>query len=239
MKQAIILAGGMGTRLRSVVADVPKPMATVAGKPFLAYLLHFAYTHGINKLVLSVGYKHELIQAYCGSAYKDMEIVYSVEDEPLGTGGAILKALSLCDAQEVYILNGDTFFDISMHDLAEQHATKRADLTIALKYLTDFDRYGTVDFDLQEKITAFREKQAMKQGYINGGIYLLHRDFLLDMELPSKFSFEQTVLERLHSNAHFYAYTGSADRYFIDIGIPEDYARVQLDFDDPRRHYRQ
>lgn len=237
MKQAIILAGGFGTRLQSVVSDVPKPMAPVAEKPFLEYLLQFAHKHGIRKSVLSVGYKHETIQDYFGAKYKDIDLEYAIETQPLGTGGGIKLALEMCEAEDVYVLNGDTFFDISMHDLAETHALNHSDLTIAVKYMQDFDRYGCIAFDKDEKIQLFEEKQARKEGFINGGIYMLKKSFLMGLDLPEKFSFEQAVMERYYEERNFYVFSGSSDRYFIDIGIPEDYERVQLDFQDNRKHY--
>lgn len=237
MKQAIILAGGFGTRLQSVVADVPKPMAPVAGKPFLAYLLQFAHKHGIKKVVLSVGYKHETIVDYFGTQYKDIQLEYAIETQPLGTGGGIKLALEKCEAENVYVINGDTFFDISMHDLEEMHLANQSDLTIAVKYMQDFDRYGCIAFDEKGKITSFEEKQKRKEGFINGGIYLLSKSFLMGLDLPEKFSFEQAVMEHYYKSRNFYVFEGSSDRYFIDIGIPEDYERVQLDFEDNRKHY--
>jgi D-glycero-alpha-D-manno-heptose 1-phosphate guanylyltransferase len=232
-KECIILAGGFGTRLQRVVADVPKPMAPVAGKPFLEYIFQYLHRNGIERVVLSVGYKHETIAAHFGGAYKDIKIAYSIEDTPLGTGGAIYKSLQLCKEESVLILNGDTFFDISIHDLYEQHTTEKNNLTIAAKHLIDFDRYGTLVLAENNQILSFREKQPMAAGLINGGVYLLKRAYLLDINLPQKFSFEQDILEKHCASDAFFAYTGSSDRYFIDIGIPEDFARAQIEFAKP------
>ena len=112
--EAIILAGGKGTRLQSVVSDVPKPMADVNGRPFLSYLLHFLSTKGVRKVVLSVGYKHEVISNYYSNCFENMSICYAIENEPLGTGGALVESLKQVTDSNVLLLNGDSFFDINL-----------------------------------------------------------------------------------------------------------------------------
>ena len=236
-KECILLAGGKGTRLQSVVADVPKPMAPVAGKPFLTYLFQYLFKHGIGKAVLSVGYKHESITNAFGNQFKDISLVYVIEKEPFGTGGGIKMALQSCESEHVFIINGDTFFDVSLMDLYNQHIENGADLTIAVKYMENFDRYGCIDFDENEKITAFNEKQPRESGFINGGIYILKKSFLNALLLPEKFSFEAAVMEAHYDKANFQVYTGSSTRYFIDIGIPKDYERAQIEFYNPKDDY--
>src|SRR5258706_8386355 len=140
IKTAIILAGGFGTRLQSVVKDLPKPMAPVAGKPFLEYLLQYLSVQGIEKSILSVGYKWETIKNYFGDSFGEMKLEYSVEKEPLGTGGAILKAVQSFNEKEFFILNGDSFFSISLPELNTRHNNKNANLSIALRSMTNFDR---------------------------------------------------------------------------------------------------
>ena len=225
--EAIVLAGGFGTRLRHVVPDVPKPMAPVCDKPFLEYILNYLSNNGITRVVLATGYKHEVIEAYFGVQYKNIEIIYSVEDTPLFTGGAIKKALHSCKGEYVYVINGDTFFDVDLASMFQFHIEQHADLTIAMKHMTDFERYGTLELE-GNKITGFREKQKTAEGYINGGIYLMRRD-LLEQIVEEKFSFESDFMEKKVNELSFAAFESNG--YFIDIGIPEDYAKAQVDLE--------
>ena len=217
--EAIILAGGLGTRLRSVVSEVPKCMAPVGGKPFLQYQLEWLSRFDISHVVLSVGYLKEVIEEFVASREWPFKVSYAVEKEPLGTGGGIRLALSRCKGKKVFVLNGDTFFNVDLNAL-----TFTAPVTLALKPMRDFDRYGAVDWD-GDLVEAFHEKAHCAEGLINGGVYAIDRT-TLDMSLfPKKFSFEQEVLEPL---ADYGLVAGVVDDgYFIDIGIPEDYARAQ------------
>ena len=217
--EAIILAGGLGTRLRSVVSEVPKCMAPVGGNPFLQYQLEWLSRFDISHVVLSVGYLKEVIEEFVASREWPFKVSYAVEKEPLGTGGGIRLALSRCKGKKVFVLNGDTFFNVDLNAL-----TFTAPVTLALKPMRDFDRYGAVDWD-GDLVEAFHEKAHCAEGLINGGVYAIDRT-TLDMSLfPKKFSFEQEVLEPL---ADYGLVAGVVDNgYFIDIGIPEDYARAQ------------
>ncbi|EIF1590915.1 nucleotidyltransferase family protein [Campylobacter coli] len=213
--QAIVLAGGLGTRLKSVVQDLPKPMAPINGKPFLAFVLEYLKKQGIAEVILSVSYKYELIQEYFKDEFEGMKIRYNVEKELLGTGGAIKDALKLVK-NEVYVVNGDTFFDIDLKKLV----LNGSKICIALKQMQNFDRYGTVNVDEQGIVTSFEEKVFKKQGLINGGIYLLKKDIFDEFSLEKKFSFEEFLQENYKS---LKIQTQIFDDYFIDIGIPEDY----------------
>ncbi|EAK2892343.1 D-glycero-D-manno-heptose 1-phosphate guanosyltransferase [Campylobacter coli] len=215
--QAIVLAGGLGTRLRSVVQDLPKPMAPINGKPFLAFVLEYLKKQGITEIILSVSYKYELIQEYFKDEFEGMKIRYNVEKELLGTGGAIKDALKLVK-NEVYVVNGDTFFDIDLKKLV----LNGSKICIALKQMQNFDRYGTVNVDEQGIVTSFEEKVFKKQGLINGGIYLLKKDIFDEFSLEKKFSFEEFLQENYKS---LKIQTQIFDDYFIDIGIPEDYIK--------------
>ncbi|WP_456426824.1 nucleotidyltransferase family protein [Desulfurobacterium sp.] len=227
VKEAIVLAGGLGTRLRKVIKDVPKPMADVNGKPFLKYLLTFLAKQKIEKVILSVGYKYEIIKNYFGKSFLGMELVYSVESEPLGTGGGIRKSLSFIDSKEVFVMNGDTFFDVDLKKLFLFHKEKSSVLSVALKPMKQFDRYGSVKLDRNKRIIGFEEKKYYESGLINGGIYLLNKDFFLSFDLGAKFSFEKDFLEKYYN---FYAFYGlEFEEYFIDIGIPEDYEKFKDD----------
>lgn len=228
--EAIILAGGFGTRLKSVVSDVPKPMAPMDedGTPFLSYLFTFLKKNGITHVVLSIGYMGDVIKQFFAKRHQDISIDYSIENTPLLTGGAIKKALSFCSDDNIFVLNGDTFFDVNLLSMQQKHQSDNADLTIAIKEKSDFDRYGTVIFDNQ-RITAFREKTYCKSGWINGGIYCMKRELLHDITLQ-RFSFEKDFMEKQISNLKIVPF--KSEGYFVDIGIPEDYylARQNLSY---------
>ena len=217
--EAIILAGGLGTRLRSVVSEVPKCMAPVDGQPFLQYVLEWLSRFDVTHVVLSVGYLKEVIFNFIDSRPWPFRISYAIETEPLGTGGGIRLALSKCEGDQVYVLNGDTFFNVDLSTLPFA-----APVTLALKPMRDFDRYGAVDWD-GDLVTGFREKQACSEGLINGGVYAVDRSQLYLALYPKKCSFEQDVLEPL-SDLDLVA-GRVQEGYFIDIGVPEDYARAQ------------
>lgn len=221
--EAIILAGGLGTRLRSVVSDIPKPMAPIDNKPFLEYLLKYLQKNGITRAILSVGYKWETIKEYFGDKFENIELIYSVEDEPLGTGGAIKKAMNHIINNDVYIINGDTFFNVDLKSLALKDNSK---LILSLKYMTNFDRYGCVESDENGFVTEFTEKGYRKSGNINGGIYLVSKNIFDKYELNQKFSFEEFM--QINSK-EIKISVKVFENYFIDIGIPEDYQKVQYE----------
>lgn len=215
-QEAIVLCGGLGTRLRSVISDVPKPMAPIKNKPFLAFVLEYLKKQNISRVVLAVSYKYEIIQEYFGNSYLGMQILYSIEKEPLGTGGAILEALNLINSDSCYVLNGDTFFDVNLDRLKLDNS----DICVALKPMKNFDRYGSVDIDNNSYISAFNEKKFTSNGLINGGVYLIKKNIFNSFNLPNKFSFEEFFQENF---LIFNAKATVFDDYFIDIGIPQDY----------------
>ncbi len=219
--EAIVLAGGFGTRLRSVVNDVPKPMANVNGKPFLQYVFDWLYEQKISRVVLAVGYKYEKIQCYFGNDYQGMELVYSIESEPLGTGGALKQAFDKCRDDFVIVTNGDTLFLVDLLELEKHY---NGCVTLVYQYCQNARRYGYIDFN-GEQIVGFREKNIEVGGYINGGVYMINRQIFINYD--GKFSFEEDVLPVLIKNGMV---TGiKSDAYFIDIGIPEDYARANCE----------
>ncbi len=223
--EAIILAGGLGTRLRSVVSDMPKCMALVSGKPFLYYVIKHLKKQGIDKFIFSLGYKHELIETWLKEQYSILNIKYSIEEEPLGTGGAIKLACGLATEKNILILNGDTLFNVDIKELFAFHKTNEADCTLSLKPMQDFDRYGVVELRDDGSIASFKEKQQYKNGLINGGVYILNRARFMQEELPQKFSFEKDYLEQYLNKRKMCGVV--QDEYFIDIGIPEDYEKAQ------------
>ena len=229
-EKALILAGGFGTRLRSVISDIPKPMADINGKPFLSYLFDYILNQGagIEELILSVGYKHERIIDYYGNKYGILNLKYAIEDKPLGTGGAIKNAINKFGGDnEILILNGDTFFNIDIKKLYEFHRNKNSALTIALKKMENSDRYGFIEIDITGKIMKFLEKGHIHvmSGFINGGIYILNKSFLDNIENSYPFSFEKDIIERYYGCGKFYGINFNG--CFIDIGVPEDYERAK------------
>lgn len=226
IQEAIILAGGFGTRLQSVVSDLPKPMAPINGRPFLAILIDKIAGQGISHVVLSVGYKWEMIRDYFGTSYHGVAISYAVEDTPLGTGGATALALEQIEGDRVFLLNGDTYFDVDLQALAYHHEEHDADITLALKTVYDQDRYGTVSY-VAPLITAFAEKQYVTEGLINGGVYCFGTDLLHRLDLGGAFSLEEELLVPMASSLRMAGLIQHT--YFIDIGIPSDYEQAQTD----------
>ena len=230
MKQdIIILAGGFGTRLLSVLKDTPKPMALISEKPFLHYLFKQVEKYGFNHIILSTGYLSESISDYFGKKLNDITIDYAIEKNPLGTGGGILNAMQFCHSDDVFIMNGDTYFDIDFRKLHQHHTNNKADVSIALRKIEDCSRYGYVERNDKQRITLFGEKKAgIQDCFINGGTYLINRKKFQSLPLPSKFSMEKDVFEKYIHELNIYGY--AFEDYFIDIGIPSDYKKAQDDF---------
>jgi D-glycero-alpha-D-manno-heptose 1-phosphate guanylyltransferase len=225
---AIILAGGFGTRLRSVVSEVPKCMAPVNGIPFIHFIVWFLKNEGIEHFIFSLGYKHEIITAYLDRTFPQLNKHYSIEHEPLGTGGAIKKALSSVPTDLAVVLNGDTMFNVDISELLKTHQLKKASCTIALKEMKQFTRYGSVEMDTEGRITAFNEKTYCEKGLINGGIYVINKNSLLEKALPEIFSFEKDYLEKFLFSDRIFGIQN--EYYFIDIGVPDDYQKFQDDY---------
>ena len=230
INEAVVLAGGFGTRLRTAVPDLPKSMASVAGRPFLLYVINSLRLQGIEQFVFSLGYKAEIIEAYLKEAFPTLKYTTVIEEEPLGTGGAIQLALTKCNSENVLVTNGDTLFKIDLWGFEKVHMEHNSECTLALKRLQNFDRYGVVAVE-QDQILSFKEKQFYKEGLINGGVYLINKQRFLQRNLPQKFSFETDYLQRFAPEKMLW---GSVQEgYFIDIGIPEDYKQAQKDFQKP------
>jgi D-glycero-alpha-D-manno-heptose 1-phosphate guanylyltransferase len=219
---AIILAGGRGKRLRNLTDLVPKPMVEVNDKPFLDYLLTYLSAQRFGRIILSVGYKHEIIRGYFGTSYKGMHLDYVIEDSPLGTGGALKRALREVNGEHAVVLNGDTFFQIELADLVKFHTAQTSVLTIAVKPMQNFDRYGSLMLS-NGRVCRYEEKRFRESGYINGGVYVMSKAILEQFEAEGdSFSFErflETNVERIAPSPFI------SDGYFIDIGTPEDYRK--------------
>jgi D-glycero-alpha-D-manno-heptose 1-phosphate guanylyltransferase len=220
---AIVLAGGLGTRLRGEVPDLPKPLAPVAGLPFLAWVLDHLAAQGVRRAVLSVGYRHEAIQDHFGDRHGPIRLAYSVEPRPLGTGGAIRAALAHCASDPVLVVHGDTLFEIDLGCLLARHRAGGRALTMALCPVPDTARYGRVAVT-DGTVTGFEEKGPAGPGLINAGVYVLSARLFAGYIAPPAFSFEREFLAphlaALAPAAHV------ADGYFIDIGVPDDYRRA-------------
>jgi D-glycero-alpha-D-manno-heptose 1-phosphate guanylyltransferase len=223
-KEVIILAGGLGTRLQPVVRDLPKCLAPVNGKPFLHFVMAHLQKNGMEHFIFSLGYKSELIIDFIEKEYPDISKTYLVEKEQLGTGGAIKAACKTVKGKAVVIVNGDTLFTADINKLISFHYSHSADCTIAVKLLKNNSRYGTVDITSQGLVKSFTEKKQQAQGYINGGMYVLDVRHFLNEPLPLKFSFEKDWLQKNTRVKSFYGVKNN--KYFIDIGIPEDYAKA-------------
>lgn len=227
MFDAVILAGGLGTRLRSVVSDVPKCMAPVQGRPFLEWMLAWLEPFRPGKIVLSLGYLSGVVIEWVENNLKDypVPIEWVIEDTPLGTGGGIKLAMSRITAPQCVILNGDTFFDVDLKALCTFRKQNNTPLAIALKPMERFDRYGSVTLDADNRISSFNEKRHCDKGLINGGVYCIDCGAGLLAAKPEKFSFEREVLEPESSKGNLSGFV--SDGSFIDIGIPEDYSLSQ------------
>ncbi len=230
LKAAIILAGGFGTRLKSVVADLPKPMAAVNARPFLDYQLDYLNHSGITNVCLSLGHMAEKIRSHYGNRYKGLQLSYAIETKPLGTGGGIRLALEEVKQNEVLVLNGDSFFDIDIRNFYAQHLKAQAHYSLALRKVEDASRYGAITMDEKNRITSFTEKSSAKApGLINGGVYVLNRDvYLSETEPKENFSIEKEVFEKRMQDLRIFGFV--FEDYFIDIGVPDDYQKAQNDF---------
>ncbi len=233
IKEAIILAGGLGTRLKEAVPDLPKCMAPVAGRPFLFYVINYLRSQGIEKFIFSLGYKHEVIENYLDDQFATLNFQTVIEPEPLGTGGAIQLALTKASERNIIIANGDTIFRADLQKAGTFHDFINAECTLLLKPMKNFDRYGVVEINSDNHVIDFKEKKYYEEGTINGGLYILNASSFLSNQFSEKFSFEKDYLERsigTSTDIEQKLFGLVQDEYFIDIGIPEDYNRAQTEF---------
>ena len=246
--EAILLCGGLGTRLRSVVSDRPKPMADIAGKPFLHYFVRMLSEKGVERFIFALGYMGEQIEAYFrdGREY-GISIAYSYEESPLGTGGAIRNALPKMQEEDVLVLNADTYFDTDYRSLFQEQRVKRADMTIASREIEDISRYGAIVKDTDGRVLRWNEKQsgsgettpdstetlarsgetAPRRGEINGGIYVMKKSLIEKIPVGKQSLENDCIPVWLSHSVKIHALP--SDGYFMDIGVPEDYRRFQED----------
>jgi D-glycero-alpha-D-manno-heptose 1-phosphate guanylyltransferase len=231
----LILAGGLGTRLRSAYATGPKSLAPVGGKPFLDYLLTSLASSGMRDVILCVGYKAEQIKEYARSGEEwGLHVSYSVEEKLLGTGGALKKADELISGEEVFAMNGDTYLEVDLAAMLAFHRERRALVTIAAVRVRDAERYGTVEVDEGGHLVAFHEKRTKDWAIcgsltqlINGGFYVLSRECLARIPADCEISLEKEVLPDLIASGRVFGFV--TDGYFLDIGVENDYNRAQTE----------
>lgn len=225
--EAVVLVGGLGTRLREVVSDVPKPLAPVAGRPFLAWILDHLVENGIERIILAAGYKADLVEAAIGREWRGKAVDYSIETEPLGTGGALRQAVGMLRGHGVHVLNGDTYLAYSMPGLEQETHEAGALVGMALAVLDDTARYGSV-LVRDGWVVDFAEKGRSGAGLVNAGYYYLADESLATLPRETAFSLEQTWLPALVQAGKVAGYART-DR-FIDIGVPADYRHAQSVF---------
>jgi D-glycero-alpha-D-manno-heptose 1-phosphate guanylyltransferase len=222
----IILAGGFGTRLQDVVKEVPKPLAPINGKPFLVLLLQqLATFKHIKNVILALGYKAEAVIEYFEKHPPPIPLIYSLEKEPLGTGGCLLHAMEASVADEFLVMNGDSYLDFSFEGMQTHHRTKQADFTMAVLEVADGSRYGKVEFNEHFRIEGFKEKTgAVAPCWISAGIYLVKRNCLSSLACGKSFSLEKEGFSSLLKK-RMIAYPCQGT--FIDIGTKESYSEAQ------------
>jgi len=225
---AVILAGGLGTRLRSVVSDRPKVLADIKGRPFMTYLLDQVVSAGIRSVVLCTGHQGDQVKASLGHSYRTLELIYSQETSPLDTGGALRQALPLIQSDPVLVLNGDSFFDLNLPGFIQWHEAREARATLALVHMTETKRYGRVDLGADGEVVRFNEKGAEGgAGFINAGIYLLARSIIQSIPKEGPISLERDLFPAWIGHG-LYGYQGEGR--FLDIGTPESYAVAEKFF---------
>ena len=222
--ECIILAGGLGTRLRSAVPELPKCMAPVAGVPFVKHLIDYLLKQGVRHFIFALGYKHDIITSYLDKDFPNLQYRTVIEKEPLGTGGAILLACKAAFQKNVNVVNGDTLFQVNIPELISFHLQHQSNCTLCLKPMKEFNRYGVVEINQNNFIQSFKEKKYYSSGLINGGVYALQLDSFMHLPFPEKFSFEKEYLETYYQSEKMMGLI--QDEYFIDIGIPEDFERA-------------
>ncbi|MBV8939051.1 MAG: nucleotidyltransferase family protein [Alphaproteobacteria bacterium] len=228
--QAIILAGGFGTRLKSAIGeDVPKPMAPVGGEPFLAHYLRYLQGQGVSEALIALHHLAQTISGYFGDSFEGIRLRYAVEEKPLGTGGAVKRALAILQPEApLFVGNGDSFVEIDIRAMRASHIRSGAALTIGLRGMPDCSRYGEVMFDAAHRITEFRYPGRAQPGMISTGCYIVSPDLFAGNAVPEAFSFEADFQRPFCAAVPMHAWL--AQGYFIDIGVPEDYARAQAEY---------
>jgi len=224
--EAIVLAGGLGTRLGARLQGIPKPMAPIAGRPFLEIPLLRLRRAGCTRAILSVGHLHTVIQNHFGSSFDEMQIDYAIESVPLGTGGAIRMALAQATEETVLVTNGDTFCEVDYADMVRFHSEEGTTVTMAVVHQPDIARYGGVVVE-QKRVVAFEEKGRSGPGWISAGVYVLPRNLDWPSALGERFSIETDFFAPEVARLRPAAY--EVHGHFLDIGVPDDLDRAQTE----------
>lgn len=233
IRKAMILAGGRGERLQPSVPHLPKPMAPVGGRPFLEHILDRVVDGGVTEVILAVGYRAETIRKHFGGAYRSVPLRYSIEEFPLGTGGAIAHGLKGEDSSPVLVINGDTLVEIDYEVLADWYATIRSPVGVVLCRVPDISRYGSV-VRAGDRVVEFSEKGMKGPGLINAGMYIIRPMLFSLYPCGERFSFERDFLQRYCSELQLPSFV--TEGYFIDIGTPEAYDRAQKELGPGRKN---
>ena len=228
MREAIILAGGLGTRLQKEIPGLPKSMAPINNKPFLEILLGSLSDKGFTRVILSLGYMSKIIFDHFGKSFKELELAYVFEDQPLGTGGGIRLAMEQCASDHVFVMNGDTFLDFEANEIEELWHKNRQTI-IVCKEISDARRYGKV-VSYNGLVKGFLEKGAVGPGLINAGCYIFERHLLDNFPLNTNFSIESDFLSKVVGRHSINIFISKG--FFIDIGVPDDFVRAQLELAD-------
>jgi len=229
-----ILAGGLGTRLRPALADVPKPLAPVGGRPFVLYLLDQLADAGFRHVAFLVGYRGDQMRRTLGARYRHLSLAYSQEPAPLGTAGALRLALPRVKGETLLLMNGDSFCEVAFARLVAEHRERRADLTMVLTKVPDADRFGSVHFQADRRIARFAEKQTGGgAGWINAGIYVIERNFIDKIPPDKAISLERNLLPAWVQSHCVFAHPSPGR--FLDIGTPVSYAGAEAFFNSKRQ----
>jgi len=227
MVEAVVLAGGLGTRLRPVVSEVPKGMAPINGRPFLELLLEYWIDQGVRRFVISVGYLAGQIRNHFGERWRGADILYAEEREPLGTGGGLLLAASHAQSADIIVMNGDSFFAVDLAQLCDFHSARRADWTLSLFRSHDVERYLGLAVAEDGRVQSLSSKPGKAGALVNGGVYLVRRAALevLPWRAGQRFSLESDLLPHA-LQASWRTFGREFASQFIDIGVPDDYQRA-------------
>lgn len=224
----VLIVGGLGTRLRPALADRPKSLADIGGRAFITFLLDQLHDAGLTKVVLCTGYKGDMIEDLLGCRYRALDLIYSRESEPLGTGGALRHALDYFKTPTVLVMNGDSFIDVSLMEVLNKHFSQNPAVSMVVSYIEDVSRFGAVQL-ANEKVLGFREKnQEIGAGFINAGIYVFDKELLSLIPNDTVYSLEKELFPVLAEEGKIGAFETNAD--FIDIGTPQSFFQAEAFF---------
>ena len=225
LDSAVILAGGLGSRLGDLVKKIPKPALKINGKAFIFNIIENIIKYKVKEIIICVGYKYKVLKKIVGTSYNGVPIIYSIESEPLGTGGAIYNALPLIKSNYFFLLNGDSLFKVNLKKLKKFSLFKNSDVSFYLKKVSDSSRFGKVAIDNQGRVIKFLGKNHQGGGFINGGVYYVNKKVLNHYEGEKNFSFEDEILKKQYNSLQMFGLISR--KKFIDIGIVTDLKKFE------------